>query len=470
MKRYRSLLLLLLLDVVLINVAFGLAYYLRYIAQWIVPVGEQFFAPYSEYFLMQAAFTGLMLFFLYADGAYTSQRGGSWLNEVYRIISATTTAGVILLVAVFLLLPLVYSRLMIIWVIVLTVSLLSVARLILRWVRAQLRRRGIGVARVLIVGAGELGRAVVRTIAARADLGYRVVGFIDDNPSKSELGRLKNLGALERVEEILREEPVDEVIITLPWMYQRKIAALVRACEAAGVRVRIAPDVFQLSLSRLDVDDIGGIPLIGIKEARISRVGRIMKRVLDIVIAIVVLTVMALPMALVAWLIRLDSPGPALFRQTRVGERGRTFTIYKFRSMREGAEEELEHLWEYNEASGPLFKIRNDPRQTRLGRLLRRTSFDELPQFFNVLRGEMSVVGPRPALPHEVEQYLPWQRQRLEVQPGITGLSQVSGRSDLTFDESCLLDIYYIENWSLALDLTIMLRTIPRVIFGNGAY
>ncbi|MCS6911600.1 MAG: hypothetical protein NZM11_13675, partial [Anaerolineales bacterium] len=166
------------------------------IAQWIVPVGEQFFAPYSEYFLMQAAFTGLMLFFLYADGAYTSQRGGSWLNEVYRIISATTTAGVILLVAVFLLLPLVYSRLMIIWVIVLTVSLLSVARLILRWVRAQLRRRGIGVARVLIVGAGELGRAVVRTIAARADLGYRVVGFIDDNPSKSELGRLKNLGAL----------------------------------------------------------------------------------------------------------------------------------------------------------------------------------------------------------------------------------------------------------------------------------
>jgi exopolysaccharide biosynthesis polyprenyl glycosylphosphotransferase len=470
MKRYRSLLLLLLLDVVLINIAFALAYYLRYIAQWIVPVGEQFFAPYTEYLEMQAAFTALMLVFLYVDGAYTPQRGGSWLTEVYRIINATTTVGVILLVAVFLLLPLVYSRLMIVWVIVLTVGLLSAARLILRWVRAQLRRRGIGVARVLIVGAGELGRAVVRTIAARADLGYRVIGFIDDNPSKSELGRLKNLGALERVEEVLREEPVDEVIITLPWMYQRKIAALVRACEAAGVRVRVAPDVFQLSLSRLDVDDVGGIPLIGLKEARISRAGRAMKRVLDIVIAIVVLALMALPMALVAWLIRLDSPGPALFRQTRVGERGRLFTIYKFRSMREGAEEELERLWEYNEARGPLFKIRDDPRQTRLGRLLRRTSFDELPQFFNVLRGEMSVVGPRPALPHEVEQYLPWQRQRLEVQPGITGLPQVSGRSDLTFDESCLLDIYYIENWSLGLDLTIMLRTIPRVVFGNGAY
>jgi len=470
MKRYRSLALLILLDVVLINAAFALAYYLRYIAQWIVPVGEQFFAPYSEYASMQLAFTGLMLIFLYMDGAYTPQRGGSWFTEVYRIINATTTVGVILLVAVFLLLPLVYSRLMIVWLIVLTVALLGVARLVLRWVRAQLRRRGIGVARVLIVGAGELGRAVVRTIAARPDLGYQVVGFIDDNPSKSELGRLKNLGALERVEAVLQEEPVDEVIITLPWMYQRKIAALVRACEAAQVRVRVAPDVFQLSLSRLDVDDIGGIPLIGLKEARISRVGRLLKRALDAVLAVLVLTLMALPMALVAWLIRLESPGPALFRQIRVGERGRQFTIYKFRSMRINAEAELDQLWEYNEARGPLFKIRNDPRQTRLGRLLRRTSFDELPQFFNVLRGEMSVVGPRPALPHEVEQYLPWQRQRLEVQPGITGLPQVSGRSDLTFDESCLLDIYYIENWSLGLDITIILRTIPRVLLGNGAY
>ncbi len=470
MKRYRSLALLILLDIVLINAAFALAYYLRYIAQWIVPVGEQFFAPYSEYASMQLAFSGLMLIFLYLDGAYTPQRGGSWFTEVYRIFNATTTAGVILLVAVFLLLPLVYSRLMIIWVIVLTVGLLSTARLVLRWVRAQLRRRGIGVARVLIVGAGELGRAVVRTIAARPDLGYQVVGFIDDNPSKSELGRLKNLGALERVEAVLQEEPVDEVIITLPWMYQRKIAALVRACEAAQVRVRVAPDVFQLSLSRLDVDDIGGIPLIGLKEARISRVGRLLKRALDTVLAVLVLTLMALPMALAAWLIRLESPGPALFRQTRVGERGRQFTIYKFRSMRANAEDELDQLWEYNEARGPLFKIRNDPRQTRLGRLLRRTSFDELPQFFNVLRGEMSVVGPRPALPHEVEQYLPWQRQRLEVQPGITGLPQVSGRSDLTFDESCLLDIYYIENWSLGLDITIILRTIPRVLLGNGAY
>ena len=173
---------------------------------------------------------------------------------------------------------------------------------------------------------------------------------------------------------------------------------------------------------------------------------------------------------LAALLIRLDSPGPVLFSQTRVGEKGKLFTVLKFRSMRVGAEAEQEQLRERNEATGPLFKIRNDPRQTRFGRLLRRTSVDEIPQFLNVLKGEMSVVGPRPGLPSEVARYQPWHRQRLEVKPGITGLWQVSGRSDLTFDEMCLLDIYYIENWSLALDIQIMLRTIPRVLFGSGAY
>lgn len=470
MIRYRALALIVLTDFVLINVAFGLAYYLRYIAQVFAAVGEQFFVPFGDYLSLQAAYVALMLVFMGLDGVYTQPRGGSWFTELYRLLNATTTVGVIILAIVLLTRPLAQSRLMILWAIGLTIVLLGASRLILRLLRHSLRRRGVGVARVLIVGAGELGRAVVRTMAARPELGYKVIGFIDDNPSKSGLGRLKNLGGLEQVEELLRTEPVDEVVITLPWMYQRKITALVRACEAARVRARVVPDIFQLSLSRLDVDDIGGIPLIGIKETRISRLGRLFKRALDVLVAVVGLLVLALPMAVVAALIRLESPGPALFRQTRVGERGRPITIYKFRSMRQGAEEELARLREYNEASGPLFKMKDDPRQTGLGRLLRRTSFDELPQLFNVLRGEMSVVGPRPGLPEEVAQYLPWHRQRLEVQPGITGLWQVSGRSDLTFDEMCLLDIYYIENWSLWLDLEVMLRTVPRVLFGSGAY
>jgi exopolysaccharide biosynthesis polyprenyl glycosylphosphotransferase len=236
------------------------------------------------------------------------------------------------------------------------------------------------------------------------------------------------------------------------------------------VRARVVPDMFQLSLTHVDFDDIGGIPLMGLREARISRGGRLVKRVLDFTLAVLGLLLSAPLWLLVALAIKLESPGPAVFTQRRVGEKGRLFEIHKFRSMRKGAEEQQAELRARNEASGPLFKIKDDPRLTRLGPFLRRYSLDEIPQLWNVVRGEMSIVGPRPGLPSEVAQYQPWHRQRLEVPPGITGLWQVSGRSDLTFDEMCLLDIYYIENWSLRLDLSIMLRTIPRVLFAQGAY
>jgi len=175
-------------------------------------------------------------------------------------------------------------------------------------------------------------------------------------------------------------------------------------------------------------------------------------------------------MLLIALAIRLDSPGPVLFRQTRVGRGGRPFTLYKFRSMVAEAEMARASLAELNQADGPLFKIKDDPRCTRVGRILRRFSLDELPQFYNVLRGEMSLVGPRPALPEEVAQYQDWHKKRLEVTPGLTGLWQVRGRSELTFDEMMLLDIYYAENWSLGLDLRILLETIPKVLTGQGAY
>lgn len=466
----RSLWLLVLIDILLINLAFGLAYYARYTLQLFAPVLDAFQAPFTAYAQLQIGYTALMLIFLFVAGVYTPQRGVSWFAELYRILNASTTVGVIVFAIIFLSRTLIYSRLMILWAIALTIVFLGLARLAERAVRRELRKRGLGVARVLIVGAGEMGRTVVRTMAARPDLGYQIVGFIDDDPSKGELGRLKNMGGLERVEHILSTEPVDEVLITLPWMYQRKIVALVRACQSHSVRARVVPDLFQLSLSRLDVDDLGGIPIIGIKEVRISRIGRLFKRALDVTLATLGLLLSSPLMLLAAIAIKLDSPGSVFFRQVRVGEHGRLFTVFKFRSMREGAEEELEQLLAFNEASGPLFKMKDDPRRTRVGTFLRTTSLDELPQFFNILRGDMSLVGPRPGLPSEVEQYQPWHRQRLEVQPGLSGLWQVSGRSDLTFDEMCLLDIYYIENWSLALDFVIMLRTLPRVLFGSGAY
>jgi exopolysaccharide biosynthesis polyprenyl glycosylphosphotransferase len=194
------------------------------------------------------------------------------------------------------------------------------------------------------------------------------------------------------------------------------------------------------------------------------------KRVVDVAIGFAMLLVATPFMALVALAIKLDSPGPVIFRQTRVGAHGQEFVVFKFRSMRAGADEEKERLLEFNEMQGPLFKMRDDPRTTRLGRFLRRSSLDELPQLINVLRGDMSMVGPRPHTAVEVAQYQNWQRQVLETPPGMTGLAQVSGRSQLSFDEQCLLDIYYIENWSPALDVKILLRTVPKALSGEGAY
>ena len=469
-RRVRSTTLVLLADVLLINLAFFLGYYARYQLQLFSNVPDTYDAPYSAYVPFQLAFTVLMVLFLALDGVYRRRREGGWFAALYRIGNATTTVTVLLIAGTFIVQPLVYSRLLPFEVGILTIVLLSGARLGQRIVAAQLRKRGFGLDRVLIVGAGEIGRAVMRNLVARPELGYQVVGFLDDDLSKGDLGRFKALGGLDSVGTVMKSERVDEVIITLPWMYHRTIMGLVRSCQAAGVRARVVPDLFQLSLSHVDFDDMGGIPLMGLKSTAIPRAGRLIKRVLDIAIALTALVVSSPVLLLIALLVRLDSSGPALFRQRRVGEAGRPFDILKFRTMRVGAEAEQERLKHHNESTGPLFKMKADPRITGLGRFLRRVSLDELPQFVNVLRGEMSVVGPRPGLPVEVAEYQPWQRQRLDVPPGITGLWQVSGRSELTFDEMCLLDVYYIENWSLGLDLSIMLRTVPRVLFADGAY
>jgi exopolysaccharide biosynthesis polyprenyl glycosylphosphotransferase len=241
-------------------------------------------------------------------------------------------------------------------------------------------------------------------------------------------------------------------------------------CQRYNVSAKIVPDLFQLSLSRVAIDAVGGIPLIALREPRLGMVDDVIKRVMDLFFGFLLFLVAAIPMLIIAILIKLDSPGPILFRQKRIGRYGQEFIAYKFRSMREGAEQEQAALNDLNEARGPLFKIRDDPRRTRVGRWIRRMSLDELPQLWNVLRGEMSLVGPRPPMPNEVEQYQEWHKRRLDVRPGITGLSQVSGRSDLTFDETAMLDIYYIENWSPWLDLAILFKTIPTVLLARGAY
>jgi exopolysaccharide biosynthesis polyprenyl glycosylphosphotransferase len=459
-------------DAVLINVGFFVAYVARYQFQWFRPVDDAFLVPYCTYFPSSLMLTAILLPMFWTEGLYTAKRKDSWFSDVYVIVRGAVTGVAALYVIALVYRPVLYSRLIFAYAGLAVVLLLSAARALEMWVQAYARRRGHGVRRVLVVGAGETGRAVMRNVVAQPELGYSIVGFVDDKPERGnrDIGRLKGLGGTDRIAEVVSDHSVDEVIITLPWQYHRRIMSIMAQCERAGVGVRIVPDLFQMSLSNVDIDDLNGIPLIGIKTVSIRGWRLAAKRAVDVAVAGLGLLLLSPLLLIISALIRLDSAGPAIFRQTRVGRGGRLFTFVKFRTMREGAEQEVADLSALNEAGGPLFKIRNDPRLTRVGQVLRRFSLDELPQLYNVLRGEMSVIGPRPGLPSEVKQYQDWHRKRLETWPGMTGLWQVSGRSDLSFDEMVFLDIYYIENWSLLMDLQIALRTLPAMLSGRGAY
>ncbi len=462
----------LLTDAILINVGFFLAYWVRYQLQWFRPVDESFQVPYRAYISYSLALTAILLLTYWAEGLYTARRKRSYFYDVYTIIRGAITGVAALYVLSLASRTVLLSRLIPVYAGIAIVLLLSLARAVDKYIQGRMRKRGRGVQRVLIVGAGETGRMIMRNTAAQPEFGYHVVGFVDDKPERGNknLGRFKGLGSTDQIEDIIKEQTVDVVIIALPWLYHRKIMGIIGQCERLKVAVRIVPDLFQLSLSQVDIDDLGGIPLIGTKPISIKGWNLALKRGIDLVISGLLLALLSPLLLVIAALIRLDSPGPAIFKQTRIGRGGKEFTIYKFRTMREGAEQEITALRDLNEAQGALFKIKDDPRCTALGRFLRRSSLDELPQLYNVLRGEMSMVGPRPQVVNEVEQYQPWQKKRLETWPGMTGLWQVSGRSDLSFDDMVLLDIYYVENWSLLLDLRIALKTIPIFILGTGAY
>jgi len=286
----------------------------------------------------------------------------------------------------------------------------------------------------------------------------------------ADFGRFRFLGIVRELPRLVGELSLDEIVIALPAASHDQMLRIMDLCRRKGVGFKVVPDLYQMRLNRVDVDSINGIPLIAVSESQIRGWNLVLKRVLDVAVSIVVLTLLSPALGLIALIIKLDSPGPVLFRQVRIGRDGKSFALYKFRSMRQDAEKQLDELLCLNEATGPLFKIRDDPRMTRVGRFLRRTSLDEFPQFINVFRGEMSLVGPRPPLPQEVEHYEEWHMRRLEAPPGLTCLWQVSGRSEIPFDEMVMLDIYYIENWSLGLDLGILLRTIPAVLSGGGAF
>lgn len=461
------------LDVGLALLAFVLSYIARYeltIFRPVLEINRAEFGPYIPYALVYA---GLLYISYHGGGLYKNIRGRSVMEEIYIIINGVTSATVLLLALYFAFQPLVFSRLMLIYVAALTISLLGLTRVIRRIILAHLRSKGIGVQRVLIVGAGDVGQAVLRVMMARKDLGYQPIGFVDEDPERGnvDLGRVKGLGSLDNLKSLMRRHHVDLVVITLPWSQHDRILNLVQIARKTGAEVRVVPDVFQLNMRQVQVENLDGIPLLGVNgEIVFHGTNRVIKRAIDLILIILALPFLVVIFALTALVIRLESQGPVFYTQRRVGENGREFDLIKFRSMIPDADRYRQQLVEESGEDPRHPKIKNDPRVTRVGQFLRSTSIDELPQLINVLRGQMSIVGPRPPTPDEVALYEPWHRQRLQITPGITGLWQVSGRSDVPFDEMCLLDIYYIENWSVRLDAQIMVMTLPRVLLRHGAY
>ncbi len=460
---------LLVTDVVAIATAFYCAWYLRYQAQWGGDVDPVNYVPFRTYVPLQALLVVSLVTIFHLKGLYRLPRVEPGVSELSAILAWSGVA--VMLVFAFTVgsrYP-AESRLTFIFAWPLTTLCVMLGRqafiLFLGW----LHRRGIGNERVLVVGESSLARMILQSLVNQPHLGYSVVGYLGDRPG-SAFGRFLCLGRPDEIARVVSEHGVDQVIVALPSASHERVMQIVEHCRRDGLTFKVVPDLYQMSIGKIDVNTVVGIPLLGLRAEGIRGTDLLLKRALDVTLSALLLLVFAIPMALMALAIKLDSPGPIIFRQKRVGKGGALFEVYKFRSMRHNADKELQHLLRYNEADGPLFKMKTDPRVTRVGRWLRRLSLDELPQLVNVLKGEMSLVGPRPPIPAEVAQYEPWHLKRLEVPPGLTGLWQVSGRSELSFDEMVLLDIYYIETWSLGLDLRILLKTLPAVLLARGAF
>lgn len=367
------------------------------------------------------------------------------------------------------------SRLVLLTAWVLAVAALGVWRFALSRLLIQLRHRGRGLSRILILGVDEPGLRFYEATKSDPTLGYNPVGFLGRSESAgSPVDQRLVLGEIDDFEGVIKRLWVDEVIVTGSCLQPERIARLLTLCERADIQFNMLPGFLEIITTQSRIREVGGIPLVTVEEQILDRWNQSLKRLMDIVLTtglVVLFTPVLVPLfLLVALAIKLESPGSVLFRQQRVGKGGRPFDMYKFRSMRQDAEALRGGLLHLNEAEGPLFKIRKDPRITRVGSLLRRYSIDELPQIINVIMGHMSLVGPRPPFLAEVEQYTDWQHKRFEVYPGMVGLPQVSGRSDLSFDEVIRLDLYYIENWSILLDIEILIKAVPVVLMGRGAY
>lgn len=438
------------------------AYFFRF---YVTPSGD---TPPTQanYQILSLIFAATNLYFFIVFGTYRPVRGRSIIDENFGVIKVVTLSTFILLACTFFLTRFFYSRLTVVYAMLFGYIFIGASRGLILVIERAMLRRGHGMTRLLIVGTGTHFKSLCEKIAERPDLGMSLIGYLEESPS-GDLSRVPLLGGIDELEKIIVHYDIAQVIVTLRPGRGAEVSAIVDTCDRHNAECYVSPDLQQLIVGSHKIDEIAGIPVIRIRGLRLSGAGLFIKRASDIVFSIIIMIFILPFLVLLAIIIKIDSPGPIFYMQKRVGLDGKEFWMYKFRSMRTGAEGREGPAWSQNE----------DPRITRLGFILRKLSIDELPQIFNVISGEMSLIGPRPERPYFVEQFekdVPRYMQRHRVKAGMSGWAQVNGlRGDTSIEERVQYDLYYIENWSFWFDIKIMILTavdifkeVPRVVKG----
>lgn len=451
-------------DACIVSVAFFLGYLLKDTISGIYPL--------ETYVVLLPFFVLIWIAFLYASGMYVSFRTKP-VSVILFIMFKSLVYGFLIFSSFIYMLKFYHiSRGLIVFVFIVAAILLYLEKFGLIFFFKYVRKKGYNYRNILLVGTGKRAQVFISLVEKHSEWGLKIIGLVDEDKDKvgQLINRHKVIGTFGNMADILHNNVVDNVVFVVPRLWLEKIESLIRLCEIEGIPVSIAADLYDLKFSRIKQTDLHGFPLLSF-ESTPDKLGHLLiKRIFDAVFSTICLLVLSPVFVPIAFIIKITSKGSVFYKQQRCGLNSRKFILCKFRTMVEDAEEGLERLKEFNEMDGPVFKMENDPRITWFGRFLRKFSIDELPQLWNVLKGDMSVVGPRPSLPSEVDKYDNWQRRRLTMRPGLTCLWQIEGRSEIkSFDEWMKLDLKYIDNWSLWLDLTVFFKTIPIVLLARGA-
>ncbi|MFN7965648.1 MAG: sugar transferase [Acidobacteriota bacterium] len=469
-SRHPSLLLIAVADALIATLSLYLAYLLR---ASILPRFSNVWTGrvelYPTFVVLLLGTAPILIAALYFGGGYDWARLRSGANVLLAVVKAFALSTLAVLAFAYVLRDQTFSRAIV--AIYLTLSMVGffLVRLVARDILRYLHSQGIGLQNAIVVGTGPAAQTLADLLERRPYLGMRVAGLVSLPGERDEAPELATLGTVEDLPDLVDSQVIDAVIFGVGLDEASRYDKIIWKLEEVGTTVHLRGDAIGVLLSRTFVGDFEGMPILTLKSTPADPMALALKRILDFAAALAGLLLLSPVFLFTALAVKLSSSGPVFYHQERVGLSGRRFKMHKFRSMMSDADKRLHEVMAQNEMTGPVFKMTNDPRITKVGRWIRKFSVDELPQLWNVLVGEMSLVGPRPPLPKEVELYERWQRRRLSMKPGITCLWQVSGRNDIDFETWMKLDMEYIDNWSLILDLKILFKTIPVVLLAKGA-